>query len=76
VLDAERDLFARESELVRSQTTVTTNAIALYKALGGGWEPFEPTAPASQDTATLVDAIPVLGTVRELGRQMRRTRAE
>jgi outer membrane protein TolC len=26
--------------LAQSQTAVTTNLIALYKALGGGWESF------------------------------------
>ena len=37
VLDAERDLYANEDQLVQSQTTVATNLIGLYRALGGGW---------------------------------------
>src|SRR5467141_3743094 len=37
VLDAQRDLYANEDQLVQSQTTVTTNLVGLYRALGGGW---------------------------------------
>src|SRR5258708_2638488 len=36
VLDAQRDLYANEDQLVQSQTTVTTNLVGLYRALGGG----------------------------------------
>ena len=39
VLDAQRDLYANEDQLVQSQTTVTTNLVGLYRALGGGWNP-------------------------------------
>jgi len=39
VLDAQRALFVSEDALVQSQQTVITSLIALYKALGGGWEP-------------------------------------
>jgi NodT family efflux transporter outer membrane factor (OMF) lipoprotein len=38
VLDAERSLLSFEDELTKSEGTVTTNMISLYKALGGGWE--------------------------------------
>jgi multidrug efflux system outer membrane protein len=38
VLDAERSLYQAEDNLVQSERTVTANLIALYKALGGGWE--------------------------------------
>jgi NodT family efflux transporter outer membrane factor (OMF) lipoprotein len=38
VLEAQRDLFASESQLVQSETAVSSNVVALYKALGGGWE--------------------------------------
>jgi multidrug efflux system outer membrane protein len=37
VLDAQRELYADEDLAVQSQTTVTTDLIALYRALGGGW---------------------------------------
>lgn len=38
VLDAERSLYEAENQLTDSQRAVTQNLIALYKALGGGWE--------------------------------------
>ncbi|MEM7008653.1 MAG: TolC family protein [Thermodesulfobacteriota bacterium] len=41
VLDAERTLTEVEDRLVRSETELVVNLIALYKALGGGWESFE-----------------------------------
>jgi outer membrane protein TolC len=45
VLDAERQLYNNEDLLAQSQIAVTTNLIALYKALGGGWEAAAPAAP-------------------------------
>ena len=38
VLDAERSLYQTEDQLVDSQRALTANLVALYKALGGGWE--------------------------------------
>ena len=38
VLDAERSLYQSEDQLVDSERAVTANLVALYKALGGGWE--------------------------------------
>ena len=38
VLDAERSLYQSEDALVQSDRAVSQNLIALYKALGGGWE--------------------------------------
>lgn len=37
VLEAQRQLFATEDQLVQSQTSVTTDLVGLYRALGGGW---------------------------------------
>jgi multidrug efflux system outer membrane protein len=37
VLDAERSLYQAQDALVQSDRTVTTDVIALYKSLGGGW---------------------------------------
>lgn len=37
VLDAQRRLYESQEALTQSRQTVTTDAIALYKALGGGW---------------------------------------
>jgi outer membrane protein, multidrug efflux system len=38
VLDAQRALYGAQAELARSQAQVTLELVALYKALGGGWE--------------------------------------
>jgi multidrug efflux system outer membrane protein len=38
VLVAERALLESESRLVESETAVSTSLVALYVALGGGWE--------------------------------------
>ncbi len=49
VLNAQRSLFLTEDALVLSTRNLSTNLIALYKALGGGWEKHEtridPRAP-------------------------------
>jgi len=38
VLDAERTQLEAEDQLARSRTDAATSLIAVYKALGGGWE--------------------------------------
>ncbi len=38
VLDAQRSLFATQQALAESTTAVDTDLVAIYKALGGGWE--------------------------------------
>lgn len=38
VLDAQRSQLTEENNLARARSAVATNLIALYKALGGGWE--------------------------------------
>ena len=35
---SERNLFASEDALARSDQTVSSHLVSLYKALGGGWE--------------------------------------
>lgn len=37
VLNAQRSLYASEDALIRSTGSVSTNLVALFKALGGGW---------------------------------------
>jgi outer membrane protein, multidrug efflux system len=44
VLSAEQRLYATQDALVQADQTVTTDLIALYKALGGGWENSTPPA--------------------------------
>ncbi|WP_244146686.1 efflux transporter outer membrane subunit [Paraburkholderia sp. BCC1876] len=38
VLTAQKTLLTNEEQLADSTATVTTNLVALYKALGGGWD--------------------------------------
>ncbi|MBI4643591.1 MAG: efflux transporter outer membrane subunit [Deltaproteobacteria bacterium] len=38
VLTAQRSLYVNEDALTQSTRTLATNLVALYKALGGGWE--------------------------------------
>jgi NodT family efflux transporter outer membrane factor (OMF) lipoprotein len=44
VLDTERSLLSAQLQLAESTTTVSTNVVQLYKALGGGWETTFPVA--------------------------------
>jgi len=46
VLVTQRALFAVEDQLADSQRTVSANLVALYKALGGGWEKMNEMAQA------------------------------
>jgi outer membrane protein, multidrug efflux system len=49
VLDSQRALLASQCDLAQSEATIATNMVALYKALGGGWETLAPT-PESHTT--------------------------
>ncbi|GAB6049083.1 efflux transporter outer membrane subunit [Methyloparacoccus murrellii] len=42
VLEAQRALYLAQSSLVASNARIATSLVALYKALGGGWQPMEP----------------------------------
>ncbi|MDF7809265.1 efflux RND transporter permease subunit [Pontiellaceae bacterium B12219] len=41
VLDSQRSLYNFQRELAVSEGQISNNAVRLYKALGGGWEPME-----------------------------------
>ena len=49
VLDAERSLFSARSQLVSSTTSVSSDLVQLYNALGGGWETAFPEAPTASN---------------------------
>lgn len=38
VLDAQRSLLVQQNNLTQTSSSIATNLVALYKALGGGWE--------------------------------------
>jgi NodT family efflux transporter outer membrane factor (OMF) lipoprotein len=60
VLDAQRTLLLADQQLADSTTTISTNLVQIYKALGGGWEdtfpvpdPTAGSAPANEVRAGL-----------------------
>jgi NodT family efflux transporter outer membrane factor (OMF) lipoprotein len=48
VLQAQGALYLSETALALSAGTVSTNLVALYKALGGGWTPDPPAEPPTK----------------------------
>lgn len=58
VLDAERSLFASEDLQLESEALVLTNLVALYKALGGGWETTYPEVLAENAAAPAAGGSP------------------
>lgn len=46
VLEAQRSVLQNEADLARSETQLATSLVAVYKALGGGWEEFPLTQPS------------------------------
>jgi multidrug efflux system outer membrane protein len=38
VLESQRSLFASQRDFAQSEVTMSSNLVALYKALGGGWQ--------------------------------------
>ncbi|HEY6130465.1 MAG TPA: TolC family protein [Halioglobus sp.] len=48
VLDSQRSLFSQQERLVNAQGAVTQSLIAVYKAVGGGWQTVrsQPVVPA------------------------------
>ena len=51
VLVTQRSLYAAENSLVQSNSSITTDLIALYKALGGGWENLPEDGPSIDSSA-------------------------
>jgi len=56
VLDAERQEFDLEEQFVATQQSAAEQLIALYKALGGGWELHEISPPIKQPQPAIVAA--------------------
>jgi multidrug efflux system outer membrane protein len=51
VLDAERTLLEAQDLLAASETSTATALVAVYKALGGGWDIAPGPAAAHADAA-------------------------
>jgi NodT family efflux transporter outer membrane factor (OMF) lipoprotein len=56
VLDAERQLYALRDQYATEQEAVALQFIALYKALGGGWELYQGLPPVPQPRPAVVAA--------------------
>jgi len=48
VLEAQRSLYQSQDTLIESERAVCSDLIALYKALGGGWDSAELAGPAAR----------------------------
>lgn len=44
-LQAQRELFESEDQLVQSESIILANLVSLFKSLGGGWDPASLSAP-------------------------------
>lgn len=42
VLDAQLAVFSAENDMAQAEGQAANNCVALYKALGGGWDPYNP----------------------------------
>jgi NodT family efflux transporter outer membrane factor (OMF) lipoprotein len=56
VIDAERQQFELEDQYVLSQRTAAEQLIALYKALGGGWEQYQSFPPIRRPQPAILAA--------------------
>ena len=60
VLTAQQSLFDAENQLAQSEQTVSTDLVAVYKSLGGGWETTEsPPQPLNPPASDVPPAEPV-----------------
>ena len=48
---AQQSLYGAQNSLVQSNQAVATDLVAIYKALGGGWETAEPATTRPDDPA-------------------------
>ena len=55
VLDTERSLYEQQSSLISSRTDSIKSIIALYKAVGGGWDAEEDPTKEQEDAKPKVD---------------------
>ncbi len=56
VLTAQSTLLSAELQQAQSQTTLSTDLVALYKALGGGWEQSYPDQPQPEQVKATTPA--------------------
>ena len=61
VLDAEREQFGLEVQYAIARRMAGTQLVALYKALGGGWEDYQTVPPVRRPEPAIAAAARVLG---------------
>ena len=54
VLQAQFNLFTSQDALAQSEGSIALDLVALYKALGGGWEPVPPAPDRDAAPTTAV----------------------
>lgn len=55
VLDSQRSLYSQQELLATSQGSLAQNLIALYKAMGGGWEQGRSRPPVDEATRAVME---------------------
>lgn len=66
VLDAQMAVFSAENELAAAKGQAAVNYVVLYKALGGGWDPFNPPTIPNMDD--LIKEVENTGTLNNKAR--------
>jgi hypothetical protein len=61
VLDAEREQFGLEVQYAISRRMAGTQLVALYKALGGGWEDYQTVSPDRSPQPAIAAAARIVG---------------
>jgi NodT family efflux transporter outer membrane factor (OMF) lipoprotein len=57
VIDAQRQQFGLEQQYIVAQQTAADQFVALYKALGSGWQQYQTTPPVRQPEPALIAAL-------------------
>ncbi len=57
VLDAQRQLFALQAQYVEAQQDAAEQLVRLYKALGGGWQPYQAVPPIRRPEPAIAAAV-------------------
>lgn len=62
VLDAQRQEYALEDQYTSAEETAALHLVALYKAMGGGWEPYQAVPPIRKPQPAIFAMFSRLGT--------------
>jgi NodT family efflux transporter outer membrane factor (OMF) lipoprotein len=65
VLDAQRELYALQAQYATTQEEVVLQFIALYRALGGGWEKYQSLPPIRKPQPAIIAAVQRIGSAHD-----------